>query len=377
MSEETLPRVMIVDDSRIVRATIIKRIRDRFDVREAADGEDGWEALLVDPSIQLVITDHTMPRLDGYGLIERIRHSKVARIRDLPVIMISGDEGEEARRLATSLGASDFITKGTGTAELLARLETLVHLGQTQGALEEARADAATDASTGLVQKGVLIRQAEQAASYFHRHGGHLGVLIIGLDRYEELLEKLGEPVMEVLAKRCATTLAGVVRKEDSLARWAPSQFAIVTPGIDPVHTHLFAERLRGALAGAAVDAHGQTLRLTVTVGLASRPEDDEQSGDQLLAIAEGRMRLAQGAGGDCVVGPVARSDTGHVLSAEEALGLIAAGRGVVVRSGARAFARRLLPLLRVIGEELRVAGAVAEIEHRVGSKDSEQDQIT
>lgn len=62
MSTSSLPRILIVDDSRIVRATIIKRIRDRFDAREEVDGEAGWEALLIDPTLQLVITDHTMPR---------------------------------------------------------------------------------------------------------------------------------------------------------------------------------------------------------------------------------------------------------------------------------------------------------------------------
>ena len=65
VSTSSLPRILIVDDSRIVRATIIKRICDRFDAREEVDGEAGWEALLIDPTLQLVITDHTMPRLDG------------------------------------------------------------------------------------------------------------------------------------------------------------------------------------------------------------------------------------------------------------------------------------------------------------------------
>lgn len=38
-----LPRVLIVDDSRMVRASIVKHIRDRFDVRGESDGEAGWQ----------------------------------------------------------------------------------------------------------------------------------------------------------------------------------------------------------------------------------------------------------------------------------------------------------------------------------------------
>lgn len=368
-----LPRIMIVDDSRIVRATIIKRIRDRFEVREEADGEDGWEALLVDPSIQLVITDHSMPRLDGYGLIERIRSSKVARIRELPVIMISGDEGEAARKRAKDLGATDFITKGTGTAELLARLDTLVALGRSQDALEEAKAGAAIDTVTALPQRLFLLRQAEQSLSYFHRHGGHVGMLVVGLDRFDELVASEGQQLGDALLARFAQVLLGAVRKEDSLARWGDSQFAIVTPGIDPAQAHEFAERLRKAVAAASIHYQGRALDLTVTIGLASSPEDGELDAERLLAIAERRMLMAKSAGGNCVAGSVARTESGAVMSIEEALNFIAAGRDTMVRPGARAFASRILPLLRLICSELHAESAVAEIERSIEQEETDR----
>ena len=43
-ASEPLPKVLIVDDSRMVRASLIKLIRGRFEVREEADGEAGWQA---------------------------------------------------------------------------------------------------------------------------------------------------------------------------------------------------------------------------------------------------------------------------------------------------------------------------------------------
>jgi two-component system, cell cycle response regulator len=367
-----LPRVMVVDDSRIVRATIIKRIRDRFSVREEGDGEAGWEALLVDPSIQLVITDHSMPRLDGYGLIERIRGSKVSRIRELPVIMISGDEDEGARQRAKDLGATDFITKGIGTAELLARLDSLVALGRSYEALEEARAGAALDAVTGLPQKVFVLRQAEQSLSYFHRHGGHVGILVMGLDRFDELVATEGAQLGDALLKRFAQVLAGAVRKEDSLSRWAESQFAVITPGIDPAQVHQFAERLRSAVAAASIQYRGRALRLTVTIGMASAPEDGELDADRVLGLAEHRMAGAMSAGGNCVAGAVARTESGSVMSIEEALGCLAAGRDGVVRPGVREFAARLLPLLRLVGSELKVNDAIAEIERRLAVRGDE-----
>ena len=71
MSDNTpaLPRVLIVDDSRIVRASIVKHIKGAYDFREESDGEMGWQTLLLDPSIQVVISDIGMPKLDGFGLL--------------------------------------------------------------------------------------------------------------------------------------------------------------------------------------------------------------------------------------------------------------------------------------------------------------------
>lgn len=367
MNAPLLPRIMIVDDSRIVRAAIIKRIRDRFEVREEGDGEDGWEALLIDPSIRLVITDHSMPRLDGYGLIKRIRSSKVARIREMPVIMISGDEEDAARERARNLGASDFITKGTGTAELLARLDTLVDLGRSHKALEEVQAVATADPVTGLPQKAFLLRQATQSLSYFHRHGGHVGILVIGLDHFDELVAMQGPQLGDALLTRFGRVLAGAVRTEDSLARWGPSQFAVVTPGISPAKALQFAERLRGAVADATIHYRGHGLHLTVTIGLASAPEDGDGEASRLLVTAERRMKSAMAAGGNCVAGgPAASAKAGSGMSIDEALARLASGRDAEVKPDIREFGVRLLPLLRLLGQELEADSAVEEIARRL-----------
>ena len=85
---------------------IVKHLRGHFDYREEADGEAGWQAIVLDHSVRAVITDSAIPVLDGYGLLARIRNSRLARIRDIPVIMISGDEEEAAREQARARWAS-------------------------------------------------------------------------------------------------------------------------------------------------------------------------------------------------------------------------------------------------------------------------------
>lgn len=368
MSDATtkLPHILIVDDSRIVRATIIKRIRDRFDVREEADGEAAWEALLVDPEIHLVISDLSMPRLDGYGLLERIRASKVPRIRNMPVIMISGDEDENARHRAQQLGASDFITKGTGTAELLTRLESLVHLVDTRENLEEARSQAVVDKPSGLLTPIVLERQIEQALSYSRRHGGAASVLVIGFDRLAALAAEFGGETAEALVIQFSKMMTGAVRKEDSLARWGESDLAVVTPGVDAGQAKEFSERIRDAVARASITLHGKPIRVSVTVGVASVPTDRAADAAALLNLAKQRMTRGQAAGGNRVVNGEQKAPA--PARVDEALARIASGDKAFKRSQLARLGLWMLPLLRLIDKEFQLGLPLVDFERRLAA---------
>jgi len=368
MSAETakLPHILIVDDSRIVRATVIKRIRDRFDAREEADGEAAWEALLVDPEIQLVISDLSMPRLDGYGLLERIRTSKVPRVRDMPVIMISGDEDESARHRAKELGASDFITKGTGTAELLARLDSLVNLANTRENLEEARSQAVVDKPSGLLTSIVLERQIEQALSYGRRHGGGASVLVIGFDRLQSLATEFGADTADALLVQFSKMMSGAVRKEDSLARWGESELAVVTPGVDVVQAKNFSERIRDAVARASITLRGKSINATVTIGVASVPADQAADATALLMLAKQRMARGHAAGGNRVICGDEKAPV--PARVDEALARIAGGDKAFKRSQLARLGLWLLPLLRLIDREFQLGLPLVDFERRLAA---------
>jgi two-component system cell cycle response regulator len=111
--------------------------------------KSGWQALVIDHSIQLVICALSMPMLDGDGLLARVRSSRLTRLRQMPVLMIAGDN-EEANERARVLGASDFISRGIGATELLARIASLLQLAQAQNELRESPERDAQHPVTGL-----------------------------------------------------------------------------------------------------------------------------------------------------------------------------------------------------------------------------------
>lgn len=111
-------KVLIVDASRVVRATLAKQLSDRFDVRDEDNDELAWQTMVLDSTIAAVISGTTLARDDGRGLLERLRDSKLPRLKNVPfLLMVSNSFSETERDKARDLGVSDFIVKGsTGPA---------------------------------------------------------------------------------------------------------------------------------------------------------------------------------------------------------------------------------------------------------------------
>src|SRR5215472_4673341 len=94
-----MARVLIVDDSKLIRNAASKMLGAEFDVVTADDGAEAWALLERDASIQVVFTDLAMPGLNGYELLRNIRTSSDSRIRALPTIVVTGVEDDEVARV--------------------------------------------------------------------------------------------------------------------------------------------------------------------------------------------------------------------------------------------------------------------------------------
>ncbi|MCK6377137.1 MAG: diguanylate cyclase [Zoogloea sp.] len=310
MSEErdqNLPRVLIIDDSRMVRASIIRHVRGRFEVREEADGEAGWQTLLVDPTIQAVITDIGMPRLDGYGLLERMRSSRLSRISTLPVVVISGDDEPEVRIRAKSAGATDFISKSVSNVELLARLESLTQLARTQRDLEESRAALATaspvDPDSGLATASYLHHHASQELAAAQRHKGELSVQVIEIDQFEGLVARYGAHVAQLVNRKLSKIMATKLRKEDTVAELAPARFAVVSPSTSMNGAAGFALRLQKAIDHIVMTYREERIRIRLTVGIATSDAGQAQTVSHLIGVAVQRLAQGRAAGGNRIMG--------------------------------------------------------------------------
>jgi len=119
------PRILIADDNNDMRAYLKSLLDPYATVTACSDGEAAFELLLRDPP-DLLLSDVMMPRLDGFGLIARIRASEA--LRHLPVILLSARAGEEAKVEGLQAGANDYLVKPFAANELLARVRHQIGL---------------------------------------------------------------------------------------------------------------------------------------------------------------------------------------------------------------------------------------------------------
>jgi chemosensory pili system protein ChpA (sensor histidine kinase/response regulator) len=115
--------ILVVDDAALMRRRIEASLSAYgYTTHTCADGLEALNWLQTNPSPALIITDIEMPNLDGLALIDRCRQAHLT----FPILVISSRLAEEWGKEARRQGATDFLTKGFSTAELISRVNTLL-----------------------------------------------------------------------------------------------------------------------------------------------------------------------------------------------------------------------------------------------------------
>ena len=119
--------ILVCDDEPDIRELLRELLgRTGYEVLEAADGQEALRTLY-GSSPDLVLLDVSMPNLDGWATLERIRD-----VSDVPVIMLTARTEELERVRGLKGGADDYVTKPFGRQELLARVEALLRRTTTR-----------------------------------------------------------------------------------------------------------------------------------------------------------------------------------------------------------------------------------------------------
>ncbi len=260
------PRIMLVDDSRFIRASAVKMFNGEFDLVLAEDGQQAWNMIQQDKSIQVIFTDLVMPKLDGYELLECVRTSQDEEIRNLPVILLTGaDNSREAEEKALSMGATDFICKPFKANDIKMRARSLANYQRATQVLKE---QTTLDSLTGLHNKRGLALQLEGDISLVTRHQEDMAVMVVELDSFKDLFVRIGRSGAEAIVKKVAKVLQKSLRKEDTVARTGLSCFVLSLPMAKSESANELAIRICQTVEAFKVILNSKSIRITVSVGL-------------------------------------------------------------------------------------------------------------
>ncbi len=115
-------KVLVVDDSMIVRRVLSRRLQDGgFEVLEASQGSDGIASLQSHTDIAFVLCDYNMPGMNGVELLRKARNAGLPQ----PFVFISSEADPLIVKRAQDLGASGWVVKPISQVDLLALAEKL------------------------------------------------------------------------------------------------------------------------------------------------------------------------------------------------------------------------------------------------------------
>jgi two-component system cell cycle response regulator len=158
---------------------------------------------------------------------------------------------------------------------------------------------AMSDGLTGLKNRRAILGNLEGEWSRVRRHGRPLAVISMDIDFFKAINDGHGHAVGDEAIKAVGDVLRREVRREDFAGRLGGDEFLVVLPDTDRAGALELAERIRASAEGLAIDPldSGPPISLSLSLGVASWPEDEAHSPDELLRASDEALYRAKAAG--------------------------------------------------------------------------------
>lgn len=251
---------------RVVRVTATDEGRDQIDGLVFTDNTG-----LVASAVRL---DSSLPGRD-IDLSKTVVFDPAIRLRGIAAVkVICLRAGERI------LGTLVLGSKRTGAfgADVVRQLEVV---GMQAGdallrarLFDETERLATIDGLTGLLNHRTFQSRLDEHLLAAERYGKKLSLLICDIDHFKSVNDTYGHPAGDVVLRAVARTLAKEARATDVVARYGGEEFAVVMPETDTPGALVIAERIRERVRALVVETEQGTLRVTMSLGIATFPED-------------------------------------------------------------------------------------------------------
>jgi diguanylate cyclase (GGDEF)-like protein len=238
-----------------------------------------------------VLLDLSLPDAFGLPTVRQVH----ATSPTIPVVVLSGVSDQSLALQAVQQGAQDYLVKGQGHPELLARA--------VRYAIERKRSEerltylAQYDHLTGLVNRSLFRDRLVQAMARSKRLEQPIGLMLLDLDRFKAVNDTFGHDMGDELLKAVSERLKACVREVDTVARMGGDEFTIILEGVSSEQNILVvATRITESIA-TPFELTGHSISIGVSIGVTIYPHDDHPI-DELLKHADTAMYRAKQRGG-------------------------------------------------------------------------------
>ena len=296
------PLVLLVEDNE-GDVKLVRHFLNGLPVRIQRTAS-GREALKFARSgqVDLILLDLVLPDLDGFEVCRQVRESEPGR--STPIIVITCLDDMDSKVKCIELDTDDFLVKPIIGRELQARVKVLLEkkrqLDRLRTHYEAAVNSSVIDWLTGVYNHGYLKTFLDLEIKKSARHGYPVSLIMIDIDDFKTCNDSHGHTVGDGILKDLAQLVKRSVRDVDLVARYGGDEFAVVLPYSDRQGVMATARRIDRAIKahhfGSQSAAHAP--RITVSMGVASHPNDAELA-DDLIHRADLRLYGAKQAGKD------------------------------------------------------------------------------
>ncbi len=223
-----------------------------FELMTAGDGDAALNAIARHRPA-LILLDATLETADGADVLEVLQSEPA--LQQIPVLLCTAADDEEARRRGLELGATDFVTRPYKVFEVERRIRNLLRLAAAEREAQSVRDSVAPRASgevdllTHVGSESQLRITVEYEATRAVRYKHPLSCLVLRIANLNAILAAGGEAAGQGLLVQLAASLRGAIRSIDHLFRSDRDEFALVLPQTTLADAQVVVGRLRAAHA--------------------------------------------------------------------------------------------------------------------------------
>ncbi|MFK7760324.1 MAG: diguanylate cyclase [Phycisphaerales bacterium] len=292
---DSSPAVLLIDDSEFVHRLLNARLKsESINLLSAYSGETGFEQAVKEVPA-LILLDLDMPGMDGFETLRQLMEEP--KTRNIPVIILSGQDTTQDKVTAFDLGAVDFVSKPFELTELRARLRSSLRISSLLSMLEQ---KAQIDGLSGLFNRSNFDRRWVEEYERCQRSASGLTLVMIDIDNFKSVNDTFGHPAGDAVISGVAKLIQNHIRKCDIACRYGGEEFALILPDTSPEQAESICERIRCECQSHYWPKHPER-QITVSMGIAGtdtgptlQPVEWIEHADQNLYKAKelGRNRM-------------------------------------------------------------------------------------